>query len=138
MFRPPPPKPPAARETGPGSERSYWHVQTLLSCYQLPTCLFDRQVYDAHLLPGHNVLKAMNLVAGSTIGVFKCDLGTVYGAPGASCFVTLRSRGRLFSCEVDPGSLGVVFRCPLSAATSLLKIKAVPKLSVCGQCVELP
>ena len=48
------------------------------------------QVYDAHLLPGHNVLKAMNLVAGSTVGVFKCDIGTVYAAPGKhSSFITV-------------------------------------------------
>ena len=51
------------------------------------------QVYDAHLLPGHNVLKAMNLVAGSTVGVFKCDIGTVYAAPGkSSSFITDRQR----------------------------------------------
>ena len=50
------------------------------------------QVYDAHLLPGHNVLKAMNLVAGSTVGVFKCDIGTVYAAPGKHCsFITVQS-----------------------------------------------
>ncbi len=28
------------------------------------------------------MLRAANLVAGHTIGVFKCDLGTVYAAPG--------------------------------------------------------
>ena len=43
-------------------------------------------------LPGRQVLRAGNLLAGRLIGEFKCDIGTVYSAPGevAPLMLTLR------------------------------------------------
>ena len=40
------------------------------------------QVSHALSIPGRKVLQATNFVVGREIGVFKCDIGTVYAAPG--------------------------------------------------------
>ena len=40
------------------------------------------QAMHAIGLPGRQVLRAGNLLAGRLIGEFKCDVGTVYAAPG--------------------------------------------------------
>lgn len=57
--------------------------------------LFDKMitltVTDATGLPGRSVLKAANVVAGSVIGVFKCDVGTIYTAPGQNTYMQLQN-----------------------------------------------
>ncbi len=46
---------------------------------------FDLQAYHAYGIPGREVVKVANIVAGKRlIGVFKCDVGTVYAAPSRS------------------------------------------------------
>jgi len=41
------------------------------------------QAYHAYGIPGRQMLRAGNMVAGKRlIGHFKCDLGTVFAAPG--------------------------------------------------------
>ena len=49
-----------------------------------PCLLSSLKAYDATRLPGRSVLKAGKILAGSVIGAFKCDVGTVYAAPGTS------------------------------------------------------
>jgi len=41
------------------------------------------QAYHAYGIPGRQMLRAGNVVAGKRlIGHFKCDLGTIFAAPG--------------------------------------------------------
>ena len=61
------------------------------------------QALHSIAIPGRRVLKAGNLLAGRTIGEFKCDVGTVYSNHGMyACMWVEMQYGATYSAPSDP------------------------------------